>query len=171
MGINKPDIRWVVHYNLPGTLEAYYQEAGRAGRDGRPARCTILFNYQDRYTQEFFIANIGEDNPEAKPALIAERKERATEKLDLVIRYAQTHRCRRQQILDYFDDTTSQVTDCQCDICRKGSDSEPSRELTEPVTPEVVTLVRQILLLLGVEVSFTPQSTGLVVRSEKRGRR
>src|SRR5580658_5248658 len=62
MGINKPDIRLVVHYNIPGTLEAYYQEAGRAGRDGRPARCVILFSYQDRFTQEFFIEKLGEDN-------------------------------------------------------------------------------------------------------------
>ena len=69
MGINKPDIRLVVHYNMPGTLEAYYQEAGRAGRDGLPSRCVLLFSYQDRYTQEFFIDKIGEDNPDADPRL------------------------------------------------------------------------------------------------------
>src|SRR5258706_8616531 len=93
MGINKPDIRFVVHYNLPGTLEAYYQEAGRAGRDGRPARCMILFSYQDRYTQEFFIDKIGEEMPNPDPGIIAERKDHARNKLDLLIRYAQTHRC------------------------------------------------------------------------------
>lgn len=57
MGINKTDLRFVVHYNMPGTLEAYYQEAGRAGRDGMPAECLLLFSYQDRYIQDYFIEN------------------------------------------------------------------------------------------------------------------
>src|SRR5438094_10358944 len=103
MSINKPDTRLVAHYNVPGTLEAYYQEAGRAGRDGLPARCVMLFSYQDRYTQEFFISKIGEDAaPDADFRRIEQQKERAGQKLELVIKYAQTHRCRRQMILDYF---------------------------------------------------------------------
>jgi ATP-dependent DNA helicase RecQ len=146
MGINKPDIRFVIHYNLPGTLEAYYQEAGRAGRDGRPSRCMILFSYQDRYTQEYFIDKIAEDNQGVDPKLIAERQSHARQKLELMIRYAQTHRCRREQILDYFGDE-SEVADCQCDVCRRNGDT-PTNEAeptSESVSDEVTTLVRQLL--------------------------
>lgn len=149
MGINKPDIRFVCHYNIPGTLEAYYQEAGRAGRDGRPSRCAILFQYADRHTQDFFIRRIGQDQPNADIDFIKEQKERASQKLELMIRYAQTHSCRRRQILDYFGDTQS-VNNCRCDVCSprdrasKGSDEE-NIQIVQPMSGDVVTLVRQLL--------------------------
>ena len=141
MGINKPDIRFVVHYNIPGTLEAYYQEAGRAGRDGQLARCIVLFSFQDKFTQEFFIDKIGEDG-NLDETVRGELQERARAKLELIIRYAQVHRCRRQMILEYFGDE-AEVMNCQCDVCRRGELGTPDVPTVMP--DEVTMLVRQLL--------------------------
>jgi ATP-dependent DNA helicase RecQ len=144
MGINKPDVRLVVHNNVPGTLEGYYQEAGRAGRDGLPARCVMLFSYQDRFTQEFFIEKIGKDHLGADLASIEKLKAHAREKLDVILRYAQTHNCRRRMILDYFGDD-AQVQGCNCDVCRRAHGGVVVSTGGPIVSDETTTVVRQLL--------------------------
>jgi ATP-dependent DNA helicase RecQ len=99
MGINKPDVRWVVHYDLPKTMEGYYQEAGRAGRDNDPADCILYFALGDIHTAEYLIAQ--KIHPETGEPLEQEQR-LARQALRKVLDYAESGECRRAVQLRYF---------------------------------------------------------------------
>ena len=141
MGIDRPDIEAVVHFEIPGSLEAYYQEIGRGGRDGRPAEATLLWNYVDVRTREFFIEKEDDeaDPRRARAPLDSAQRERKREldriKLRRMIAYADTTGCLRAALLGYFGETGFAARCGACGNCRR----------RRPLSAEETLHVRKIL--------------------------
>jgi ATP-dependent DNA helicase RecQ len=144
MGIDRPDVDAVVHYAIPGSVEAYYQEIGRAGRDGRPATATLLWDYGDVVTRQFLIDSPRRDNSGHRrgtpldPAEAARRRELEHLKLARMVEYADTSTCLRATILRYFGDPDVREPCGACGNCRAGALDAYEQELVRKVLAGIV---------------------------------
>ena len=115
MGINKPNIRWVIHNDLPKDVETYYQQIGRAGRDGLDSHCLLFYSYGDVGKIKYFIGEKEE-----------QQQKIAYNHLEAILEFCETHGCRRKSILEYFGEEYSQDNCGKCDNCM-----EESKDLTD----------------------------------------
>src|SRR5699024_1528809 len=129
MGIDKPDVRFVIHHDMPKNIESYYQQIGRAGRDGLQSDCLFLFSYGDASKIRYFIEQKAEDEQQ-----IAEQH------LQKLMEFVETHQCRRIKLLAYFGEQFTQENCGMCDFC---TGNTPEKEnITVPAQKFLSTMVR-----------------------------
>jgi ATP-dependent DNA helicase RecQ len=128
MGIDKSNVRLVVHRTFPKTMEGYYQEIGRAGRDGLDSECVMLYSAGDKIKLDYFLNQIGND------------KEREKEERNIreVMHFAESRMCRWKSILTYFGEE-HEMSSCKvCDVCKAGLETEDATEVTQKILSAVI---------------------------------